>query len=75
MQHQDFENLFESYTLVQTMNAEIDKFKKNMNDIDLDNSLFYSIEDIQRMTAGASAQLKIYSITQPFRVQISEEKS
>ena len=42
MQHQDFENLFKSYTLVQTMNAEIDKFKKNMNDIDSDNSLFYS---------------------------------
>lgn len=50
MQHQDFDNLFKSYTLVQTMNAEIDKFKKNMNDIDSDNSLFYSIEDIQKMT-------------------------
>lgn len=48
MQHQDFENLFKSYTLVQTMNAEIDKFKKNMNDINSDNSLFYSIEDIQK---------------------------
>ena len=50
MQHQDFENLFKSYTLVQTMNAEIDKFKKNMNDIDSDNSLFYYNEDIQKMT-------------------------
>lgn len=50
MQHQDFENLFESYTLVQTINAEIDKFKKNMNDINSDDSLFYTIEDIQKMT-------------------------
>ena len=65
MQHQDFENLFKSYTLVQTMNAEIDKFKKNMNDIDSDNSLFYSIEDIQKMTGWRK----------PFRAQISEEKS
>lgn len=50
MQHQDFENLFESYTLVQTINAEIDKFKKNMSDINSDDSLFYTIEDIQKMT-------------------------